>query len=45
MVAISMPYVTIPFIHLTVLERREREWKREEWISMLIDISLNELNG
>ena len=44
MVAISMCYATVLYIHLVVLERREREWKREEWFRVLIYISLNGLN-
>ena len=44
MVAISMLYVTVPFIHVAVLERGEREWKREEWFRVVICLSLNGLN-
>ena len=45
MVAISMCYATVLSMHVTVLERREREWKREEWFRVVICLPLNELNG
>ena len=44
MVAISMCYATVLYIHFVVLERREREWKREEWFRVLIYLPLNGLN-
>ena len=44
MVAISMCYATVLYIHLVVLERGEREWKREEWFRVVICLSLNGLN-
>ena len=44
MVAISMCYATVLYIHLVVLERREREWKREEWFRVVICLPLNGLN-
>ena len=44
MVTISMRYATVLYIHLVVLERREREWKREEWFRVVICLPLNGLN-
>ena len=44
MVTISMCYATVLYIHLVALERREREWKREEWFRVVICLSLNGLN-
>ena len=44
MVTISMCLITVLSIHLVVLERREREWKREEWFRVVICLPLNGLN-
>ena len=44
MVTISMRYATVLSMHVAVLERREREWKREEWFRVVICLPLNELN-
>ena len=44
MVAISMCYATVLSMHVTVLERRERDWKREEWFRVVICLPLNGLN-
>ena len=44
MVAISMCLITVVSIHMTVLERREREWKGEEWFRVVIYLPLNGLN-
>ena len=44
MVTISMCYTTVLYIHVVVLERREREWKREEWFRVVICLPLNGLN-
>ena len=44
MVAISMHYITNLSIHVAVLERREREWKKENRFWVMICFILNGLN-
>ena len=44
-VAISIRYVTVPSIHLVVLERRGWEGKIEEWFRVVFHLTLRILNG